>query len=39
MKKKYPLNMLGYGSNPQEVKWPNNSKIAVQFLLNYEEGG
>ena len=31
--------MLGYGSNPPEVKWPNNSKIAVQFVLNYEEGG
>ncbi len=39
MKKKYPRNMLGYGSNPPEVKWPNNSKIAVQFVLNYEEGG
>ena len=31
--------MLGYGSSPPEVKWPNNSKIAVQFVLNYEEGG
>ncbi len=39
MKKKYPRNMLGYGSNLPEVKWPNNSKIAVQFVLNYEEGG
>ena len=39
MKKKYPRNMLGYGSSPPKVKWPNNSKIAVQFVLNYEEGG
>ena len=39
MKIKYPRNMLGYGPNPPEVKWPNNSKIAVQFVLNYEEGG
>ena len=39
MKKKYPRNMLGYGSNSPEVKWPNNSRIAVQFVLNYEEGG
>ena len=31
--------MLGYGSSPPKVKWPNNSKIAVQFVLNYEEGG
>jgi len=39
MKKKYPRNMIGYGRNSPEVKWPNNSKIAVQFVLNYEEGG
>tara|TARA_Y100000590_G_scaffold376967_1_gene442898 strand:- start:1275 stop:2177 length:903 start_codon:yes stop_codon:yes gene_type:complete len=39
MKKKYPRNMCGYGSNPPDVKWPNNSRIAVQFVLNYEEGG
>jgi len=39
MKNKYPRNMLGYGSNPPKVTWPNNSKIAVQFVLNYEEGG
>ena len=39
MKNKYPRNMLGYGSNPPDVEWPNNSKIAVQFVLNYEEGG
>ena len=39
MKKNYPRNMLGYGSNPPKVKWPKNSRIAVQFVLNYEEGG
>ena len=39
MKNKYPRNMLGYGSKPPKVTWPNNSKIAVQFVLNYEEGG
>ena len=26
MKNKYPRNMLGYGSNTPDVKWPNNSK-------------
>ncbi len=31
--------MLGYGSDLPNVKWPNQSKIAVQFVLNYEEGG
>tara|TARA_B100000029_G_scaffold276240_1_gene270818 strand:+ start:442 stop:1350 length:909 start_codon:yes stop_codon:yes gene_type:complete len=39
MKKKYPRNMLGYGSNPPEVNWPNKARIAIQFVLNYEEGG
>ena len=39
MKNKYPRNMLGYGSSTPDVKWPNNSRIAVQFVLNYEEGG
>ena len=35
MKNKYPRNMLGYGSNLPDVNWPNNSRIAVQFVLNY----
>ena len=39
MKKKYPRNMLGYGSNLPKVNWPNKARIAVQFVLNYEEGG
>ena len=39
MKNKYPRNMLGYGSNPPKVNWPNKARIAVQFVLNYEEGG
>ena len=30
--------MVGYGSKEIKVKWPNNSRIAVQFVLNYEEG-
>ena len=39
MKNKYPRNMLGYGANPPKVNWPNKARIAVQFVLNYEEGG
>ena len=31
--------MLGYGSNLPKVNWPNKARIAVQFVLNYEEGG
>ena len=36
---KYPRNLLGYGQNTPKVSWPNSSKIAIQFVLNYEEGG
>lgn len=36
---RYPRNMLGYGPNPPDAKWPNGAKVAVQFVLNYEEGG
>ena len=31
--------MIGYGANPPDPKWPNGAKIAVQIVLNYEEGG
>ena len=39
MKKNYPRDLIGYGSKNLNVKWPNNAKIALQFVLNYEEGG
>ena len=39
MKKKYPRDLIGYGSKNLKVKWPNNARIALQFVLNYEEGG
>ena len=39
MKKKYPRDLIGYGSKNVNVKWPNNAKLALQFVLNYEEGG
>ena len=38
MKKKYPRDLVGYGSKKVKVKWPNNAKLALQFVLNYEEG-
>jgi OHCU decarboxylase len=31
--------MIGYGANPPDPKWPGGAKIAVQIVLNYEEGG
>jgi len=32
-------NFIGYGNNPPQFTWKNNAKLAVQFVLNYEEGG
>ncbi len=37
--KRYPRDMIGYGATPPEVEWPGGAKIAVQFVVNYEEGG
>ncbi len=36
---RYPRDMIGYGANPPDAKWPGGAKIAVQIVLNYEEGG
>ena len=35
----YPRDLIGYGRNPPHARWPNKARIAVQFVLNYEEGG
>ena len=35
----YPRDLVGYGRNPPDPKWPNGARIAVQFVINYEEGG
>jgi len=35
----YPRDLIGYGQNPPHANWPNHAKIALQFVLNYEEGG
>ena len=35
----YPRDLIGYGPNPPHAQWPNQARIAVQFVLNYEEGG
>ena len=37
--KRYPRDMRGYGPNAPDPKWPGKANIAVQFVLNYEEGG
>jgi len=35
----YPRDLAGYGANPPHPHWPGNARVAVQFVLNYEEGG
>lgn len=34
----YPRDMVGYGRTPPDPRWPRDARIAVQFVLNYEEG-
>jgi allantoinase len=34
----YPRNVVGYGAHPPDPKWPGEARVAVQFVLNYEEG-
>jgi allantoinase len=36
--KNYPRNLIGYGRNPPHAAWPGGARIALQFVLNYEEG-
>jgi OHCU decarboxylase len=36
---RYPRNMQGYGGRPPFADWPGGANVAVQFVLNYEEGG
>ena len=34
----YPRDLVGYGRNIVKVNWPNGARVAVQFVINYEEG-
>jgi allantoinase len=34
----YPRDLVGYGRTPPHARWPGDARIAVQFVLNYEEG-
>ncbi|BDB28539.1 allantoinase PuuE [Cupriavidus sp. P-10] len=36
---RYPRDLTGYGAQPPHARWPGGARIAVQFVLNYEEGG
>ena len=35
----YDRDLVGYGQNPPQANWPDKARIAVQFVINYEEGG
>jgi len=35
----YPRDLIGYGRTPPHPRWPGGARIAVQFVINYEEGG
>ncbi len=38
MTKPYPRDLVGYGANPPHPKWPNDARLALQIVMNYEEG-
>jgi hypothetical protein len=35
----FPRDLIGYGRHPPKAPWPNGAKIAVSFVINYEEVG
>jgi putative urate catabolism protein len=35
----YPRDLLGYGRTPPDPRWPGGARVAVQFVVNFEEGG
>jgi len=39
MASSYPRDLTGYGQTPPHPQWPNSARIALQFVINYEEGG
>ncbi len=39
MSNNYPRDLRGYGASPPDPRWPGGARLAVQIVLNYEEGG
>jgi allantoinase len=35
----YPRDLIGYGATPPDPRWPGGARLAVQIVMNYEEGG
>src|SRR5438874_12324670 len=38
MSEPYPRDMIGYGAQPPNARWPGEARIALQLVINYEEG-
>ena len=38
MTSEYPRDVIGYGANPPDPKWPGGARLAINFVINYEEG-
>jgi len=38
MSEPYPRDMIGYGREPPLAQWPGDARLALQFVINYEEG-
>jgi putative urate catabolism protein len=38
MSQNYPRDLIGYGASPPDPKWPNGARLALNFVMNYEEG-
>ena len=39
MPNSYPRDLIGYGLTPPDANWPGSAQLALQFVINYEEGG
>ncbi|MDQ0140005.1 hypothetical protein J2T05_001601, partial [Cupriavidus necator] len=39
LQSRYPRDLTGYGARPPHARWPGGARVALQFVLNYEEGG
>jgi putative urate catabolism protein len=39
MSRRYPRDLRGHGRNPPHARWPGDARVALQFVLNFEEGG
>src|SRR5512140_3206513 len=39
LSERYPRDLRGYGRNPPDPRWPGDARVAVQLVVNFEEGG